>query len=678
MQPFDEAQSITAGETSPRRLFVYNGGFLTQRRLRRILNLCGYQVRLGLPGADDLVGVWGKSPTAHRGEKVAADRDLNILRVEDAFLRSLFPGALKNEPPVGLFLDHKGVHFDPAQPSDLEEILATHPLDDTALLNRARGAIARIKDAHLTKYAATPLDVAPPEPGYVLVIDQTRGDASVTASGAGDAHFQEMLVMAQEEHPGARVLIKTHPETQNGIRPGYFGEKDCNERISLWDQPISPWVLFEGAVGVYTVSSQMGFEAIFAGHKPRIFGQPFYVGWGLTSDERPVPRRHRILTKAQLFAATMLLYARWYDPYRDQLCDLEDVIAQLEAEVRAWREDQHGWAGHGIRLWKRKHFQRFFGRFHPMRFEEHSDNAQLPSHPSSHRKALTWGIKDGPKDTVRVEDGFLRSKGLGAALIPPLSLICDRSGIYYDPAQPSDMEDHIAQRAELRPDQDLRATKLIERLRALGLSKYNLGGTRPDLPEGKLILVPGQVEDDASILQGTDAISTNRDLLQACRVANPTARILYKPHPDVVAGLREGAVPDADLIADLVLPDVDMAWLLDQVSEVWTMTSLTGFEALIRGCRVTTLGAPFYAGWGLTQDLGKVPVRRQAKVSLNGLVHAALIDAPRYLDPVTGLPCSVEVAVERLSKGQIPHPGLRNRLLSKAQGLFASRASLWR
>lgn len=658
----------TAGETSPRRLFVYNGGFLTQRRVRRILSLSGYQVSLGVPASDDLIGIWGQSPTSHRGEAVAEKRGVGILRVEDTFLRSLFPGAQK-EPPIGLVLDGKGVHFDPSQPSELETLLATHPLDDAALLARARGCIARIREAHLTKYAATPIDVTPPEPGYVLVVDQIRGDASVAASGAGDAHFQEMLVMAQEENPGARVLIKTHPESQQGIRLGYFSEKDCNERISLWDKPISPWLLFEGAVGVYTVSSQMGFEAIYAGHKPRIFGQPFYAGWGLTLDERPVPRRHRQLTRAQLFAASMMLYPRWYDPIRDDLCELEEVIGQLEAMTRAWREDRLGWNAHGIRLWKRKHFQTFFGAHMRMTFDKASEDG---------RPNVTWGSKDGPADTVRVEDGFLRSRGLGAELVPPLSLICDTTGIYYDPTKPSDLERLIASRAELRADQELRAQKLAERLRALGVSKYNLGGAQPDLPNGDLILVPGQVEDDASILTGTSQVSTNHALLQATRAANPDATIIYKPHPDVVAGLRKGPVADAEQMADLVLPDADMAWLLDRVTEVWTMTSLTGFEALIRGCAVTTLGAPFYAGWGLTQDLGKTPVRRQARVSLNGLIHAALIDAPRYLDPVTGLPCTVEVAVERLASGRIPHPGMVNRLLSKAQGALASYSNIWR
>ena len=108
------------------------------------------------------------------------------------------------------------------------------------------------------------------------------------------------------------------------------------------------------------------------------------------------------------------------------------------------------------------------------------------------------------------------------------------------------------------------------------------------------------------------------------------------------------------------------------------MTSGLGFEALIRGVKVTTLGTPFYAGWGLTTDKGDVPARREARPSLEALVQAVLIDYPRYFDPVTGTPCPVEVVLDRLEHGPLPHPGAGNRLLSKLQGWFAGYAHLWR
>ncbi|MGJ8544890.1 MAG: capsular polysaccharide biosynthesis protein [Sulfitobacter sp.] len=663
-----------AGPEKARRLFVYNGGFLTQRRLRRILQLSGYAIHLGRPdpARGDAIGIWGNSPTAHRGRAMATRSGAPLICIEDAWLRSLFPGR-KGEPPLGLLIDTRGAHFDPAQPSDLEMILAHDPLDDTALLNRARGAIARLRGEHLTKYAGVDPAAPLPAPGYVLVIDQIRGDASVTASGADRARFLEMLVFAQEEHPGARILIKTHPETAQGLRPGYFTDADCNARISMICDPVSPWALLEGAIGVYTVSSGLGFEAIFAGHKPRVFGQPFYAGWGLTEDAFEVQRRQRILTRPQLFAGAMMRYPKWYDPYRDQLCNIETAIDTLAAQARSWREDRAGWTASGMRLWKRAPLRRFFGAHGALRFTD------TPAPPRPH---MLWASKPGPcpPGAFRCEDGFLRSRGLGAALTPPLSLVLDDLGIYYDPAQPSRLERHITARADLRPDQSARARALITALNAHGLSKYNIGAA-PSLPDMALdtprILVPGQVEDDASIRTGAGQINTNAGLLAATRAANPDALILYKPHPDVEAGLRSGAC-DAAKWADHVIQNADPAALLDTVDQVWTMTSLLGFEALLRGVPVTTFGAPFYAGWGLTTDLGDVPPRRRARPALEGLVHAALIDYPRYFDPVTNLPCPPEVVIDRLASGTAPRGGPLNRGLSKLQGLMASQSWLWR
>lgn len=663
-----EADAVSGGPDRA-RLFVYNGGFLRDRRLRRILDLSGYDLRVGLPGPGDLVGVWGNSPTSHRGETLARKRAVGLIRVEDAFLRSIRPGR-SGEAPVGLLLDRSGMHYDAAIPSDLEQILTTVPLDDSALLNRARDAMARLRDSHLSKYNDFDPDADGPEPGYVLVVDQTRNDAAVRASGGNDALFREMLVFAQEEHPGARVLIKTHPETEAGFRQGYYSDRDATGRVHLLRDAISPWTLLNGAVGVYTVSSHMGFEAILAGHRPRVFGQPFYAGWGLTHDQTPVPRRERRLTRAQLFAAAMFLYPKWYDPFRDRMCDLETVLDNLESSTRAFRQDRHGWVARDISLWKRRRVAQMFGRYQGVAF-----SGETPHH--SARRTMAWASKpDAAAASARIEDGFLRSRGLGAELTPPCSLVLDDLGIHFDPSRPSRLERLIADRETLRSDQRDRAERLIARLVSARLSKYNQGGACPDLPQGHRVLVTGQVEDDASVLCATGTLRTNLALLQTARAAHPDAVIVYKPHPDVEAGLRPGAI-DASL-ADVVAQQADPVALLEVIDEVWTLTSLLGFEALLHGRPVTTLGAPFYAGWALTRDLGSVPERRKARPDLAGLVHAALIDYPRYFDPVTGQICPVEVIVERLAAGRLAQGGPVNRVLSKLQGLFAEQAHLWR
>ena len=267
------------GAGQRRRGYVYTAGFVTNARIRRILHLSGYDLRLGRPGPDDDVLVWGHSPYAPRGEAVARATGAPLVRVEDAFLRSLHPGR-SGDPPLGLILDRQGMYFDATQPSDLETLLATHPLDDTALLDRARDALARIADADLTKYCATDPTLPPPPPGYVLVIDQTRGDASIRLGGASAHSFAEMLAHAQTDHPGAPIVIKTHPDTQNGHRPGHFDPATLPPGVTLDDRPIAPRLLFEGARAVYCVTSQLGMEAIFCRPQARHLRRALLCGLG--------------------------------------------------------------------------------------------------------------------------------------------------------------------------------------------------------------------------------------------------------------------------------------------------------------------------------------------------------------------------------------------------------------
>ncbi|MBD3764726.1 MAG: capsular polysaccharide biosynthesis protein [Rhodobacterales bacterium] len=667
------AQDGPAGQ-APRRALAYSAGFF-RGALPGILAGAGLRPRIGLAGAGDAVLVWGRSPYAPRGEAMAARAGAALIRVEDAFLRGIHPG---RGAPLGLMIDRTGgVHFDASVPSALETILARDPLDDHVLLTRAREAMARLAAIDASKYNAHDPALPPPPPGYVLVVDQVRGDASVRHGGVTAATFAEMLDCALQDHPGARVVIKAHPETRAGRRPGHFGPEVARDRVSLLTDPVSPRALLEGAIAVYTATSQLGFEAILAGHRPQVFGAPFYAGWGLTADRASFPRRRRRLTPTQLFAGAMILAPHWHDPCRNRPCSLEQAIDQLEAEIRAHREDRAGHVAIGMRLWKRGAVQGFFGGERRVLFRDDPAAAARVAQATG-RRMMAWEGRapaDSAGAVARVEDGFLRSRGLGADLVPPLSLVVDDLGIYYDPGTESRLERLVA--APLPPGGRARAERLVAALRARGVTKYNLGGAVPDLPAGHRVLVPGQVEDDASIRLGGGAVRTNLALLQAVRAARPGAVILFKPHPDVEAGLRPGAVEAAGL-ADRVLTRADPVALLAQVDEVWTMTSLMGFEALIRGVPVTCLGAPFYAGWGLTTDLGPVPARRQARPDVLQLAHAALIAYPRYRDPVSGRPCPVEVAVDRLATGGPPRRGLALRLLAKAQGAAAGLAWIWR
>ena len=155
--------------------------------------------------------------------------------------------------------------------------------------------------------------------------------------------------------------------------------------------------------------------------------------------------------------------------------------------------------------------------------------------------------------------------------------------------------------------------------------------------QGKqVILVPGQVEDDASIVYGCTDVKTNLALLKAARAAHPDGFVVYKVHPDVLAKNRKGKVNWAELkqYADVIETETSVVSCINACDVVHTMTSLTGFDALLRGKQVVVYGRPFYAGWGLTQDRGAAfeVDRRKRILSLDELVAGALLHYPIYYD----------------------------------------------
>lgn len=304
--------------------------------------------------------------------------------------------------------------------------------------------------------------------------------------------------------------------------------------------------------------------------------------------------------------------------------------------------------------WKRKPLQQIFSN-QTIRFV--SDINDVPSGS----ELLVWGMRVVPEAKkrhialIRVEDGFLRSVGLGTDLIKPLSWVTDRSGIYFDATRESDLE-RLLTHTSFSPELLERAKKLRTKIVTSGLTKYNTGShnwIRPAMDK-KIILVPGQVESDASISYGSASIKTNIDLLQKVREANPEAYILYKPHPDVVARMRAKGQREDEVTqwCDEVIIDAPMGQLLESIDEVHCLTSLAGFEALLRDKKVTCYGHPFYAGWGLTNDVFQMS-RRSKILMLDELVAGALILYPHYMSRTKESLISPEEAIDELIEWQL-------------------------
>ena len=386
----------------------------------------------------------------------------------------------------------------------------------------------------------------------------------------------------------------------------------------------------------------------------------------------------RAPTIADRVFADLVATTVYRDPLTDGPAEAIDAVAQLADWRRMIDANRDITVATGMARWKRREIERFLwaGRPRPLPFATSATAAiriaaaaggAIATWPSRNPPGLIEGAAAAGVPIHRVEDGFIRSVGLGAACVPPLSIAVDTRGIHYDPAQPSDLEMLLAE-ARFDPPLLARAEALIGYIVDHGIGKY--GADRPTLPTDspadgrRRVLVTGQVEDDMSVRLGGAGIVSNLDLLARARALEPDAILWYRPHPDVDAGLRRGRIADAQALdhADAVMRGGSMAALFDQVDAVHVLTSLAGFEALLRGREVIVHGQPFYAGWGLTTDLAPPVVRRGRRLTITELVAAVLILYPRYLDPATGLPCGPERMTERLANQAISTASALTRL----------------
>jgi capsular polysaccharide export protein len=396
------------------------------------------------------------------------------------------------------------------------------------------------------------------------------------------------------------------------------------------------------------VTSQVGFEALIWGKKVKCFGMPFYAGWGLTEDVLPAPKRRKSISLEQLIYAALVKYPIYRDPETYEVTTVEKTIKYIGFQRQMRFRFPETLYAYGFTPWK-KSILKFFTQGSELVFTKHLEDVPIAS------TLLVWGSQncDGLDESVnliRVEDGFLRSVGLGGDLIQPQSWAFDNEGIYYDSSKPSQLET-ILNNTEFKSEELVRAKQLIEKLFEHRISKYNLGDSELEIKNGgkTTILVVGQVEKDASIRFGTGEVNTNLKLLKAVREKFPAAYILYKPHPDVVVGIRRKGESESleKNYYDHKVESGDALALFDAVDSVHTMTSLVGFEALLRNKKVYTYGQPFYSGWGLTIDT--MPnERRNRQLNLEELVTGSLIRYPTYISSTSKMYTSPERTVEEL------------------------------
>ncbi|AUI66645.1 MULTISPECIES: capsular polysaccharide biosynthesis protein [Glaesserella] len=636
-------------------------------------------------GIDAVIG-WGMRPTTKKARQYAAQHKLPYIALEDGFLRSLGLG-VQGYAPFSLVYDDIGIYYDTTRPSRLEQLILANQVDAN-LLADAEKAIQFIKQYKLSKYnhARDFQETERERKARVLVVDQTFGDMAVKYGQADEQHFKQMLNAAIAENPDAEIWVKTHPDVLSGKKKGYLTELSAyGERIKLFTQDVNPPSLLDVVDKVYCVTSQLGFEALLFNKKVVTFGVPWFAGWGVTDDRHPniqlLGERRQTRSILQLFIASYLQYSRYIDPNTQEAGSIFDVIDYLQ---RAKLLNQR-LAGNlycvGMSLWKQAVIKPFFKlplcHLHFVSSQKKLENQPL----AENAKLLIWGAgkpalhefaQQHHLPVLRMEDGFIRSVGLGSNLVAPLSLVVDDLGIYFNVEIPSRLE-WILQNQHFSNWDLTQADIIKQRLVSENIGKYNVGsqGFKLVQTEKRTILVPGQVEDDASIRLGSPKIKRNLDLLRKVRELNPDAYIIYKPHPDVVSGNRIGHIPMEEALkyADEIVETANILDCIMQVDEVHTMTSLAGFEALLREKVVHCYGLPFYANWGLTQDQLQLE-RRTRRLSLNELISAVLVYYPFYVDPQRKQFINAQGAIHILQQQKLHqgNDGIRRPWIAKQIG----------
>lgn len=619
---------------------------------------------------DDLFFGWGRKKSGLKAMNLAKKYNTKFILLEDGFIRSLNLG-VENSPSFSMVKDDIGIYYDATMPSKLENLLNTYEFKGEEI-KQAKKAIELIKKYKISKYNNNldiPDNYFQKDEKRVLIIAQTANDASLEFGLAKDFKTVDMIKDAIKENPDSKIYIKIHPDVLSGKKQSDLDINSLPKECILISENFNPIALLEFFDKVYTKTSGMGFEALIQECECVCYGMPFYAGWGLTKDKLECKRRMQKRSLEEVFYAAYILYSEYFNPYLNQKSNIFDTIQTLAKYKDIEKVNSNRLFMLGFTLWKRHFIKPFFKAKDNEIIFLNSINSLVRYKLKENDKFFIWGrridynvlkttlIKKAQDENLShftpkislVEDGFIRSISLGSDLTRPFSLIVDDKGLYIDPNKASKLEE-LLQNEIFDENMLNRAKNIIKILLENRFSKYN-GLKHENLKINakigqNIILIPAQVEDDASMILGGFGLST-LDLIKEVRAKNQDAYIIFKPHPDVLSGNRVG-LKDETLIlefCDEIVKDCSIDSAIKIADEIHTITSTSGFDALLRAKKVFTYGMPFYAGWGLTKDKHKCK-RRTRKLSLEELVAGTLITYPRYINPKTKTLCEIEVCLD--------------------------------
>jgi len=600
---------------------------------------------------------WGDKASARLPRAFAAATGVPFVAAEDGFLRSVGSHRVK-PPPLSLVLDDEGIYYRAATPSRLERLIRAAPGFPAARRAEAAAALARVRGEKLTKYNTLgPAAGGHDEPIRLLLVDQVFGDQSIGGGLASAATFEAMAAAALAAVPAADIAVKVHPDVLAGRARGYLLDIARRHGLALIADQGNPFDLLARVGAVYTVSSQLGFEALLAGRPVTCFGVPFYAGWGATTDVPAGPEAAAALARRgeprdlqDLFAAAYVAYPRYADPIRNEPISIGAAIDRIVD----WRE----------RLAARSRLVAVT-LAPPLALDDRLLEAAFGGGGAGVIRAAAGGagIPAGAEVvTARParlrEDRLARAWGFDGGLMRKTgeAALADILGATPTPAE----------RAEARRLIAALAATAFERTLVVSAA----GGdavSADDRHVAAAVLAAEPSPDDETVIAAARAAhpaATVLALREAPRPRGPTPIDRLK----AIATARRGPLAPP--------PASPLAAVRDHLVGVHVVDSALALDALALGLPVTVHGWPLFAGWGFTTEPAATP--RGTRLSFEAFVALAFVRGTEWTDPASGLPALPSEIVERgrrLAAGEPvgPDAGMLETLLRLDKRLTALR-----
>jgi len=254
-----------------------------------------------------------------------------------------------------------------------------------------------------------------------------------------------------------------------------------------------------------------------------------------------------------------------------------------------------------------------------------------------------------------LEDGFIRSFGLGVEGSPSFSMVKDDRGIYYDATAPSKLE-HILNHYDFKSDSKLMQIAKEARAKIIEhkISKYNnfkeVDLTYLDNGKAKVLIV-AQTYGDSSLEYGLGNTFSTKTMIDDALTYNPDAEVYVKIHPDVLSGKKHSDIKPQEIpkACQILEGNANPIELMAYFDKVYTKTSGMGFEALLLNKEVHCYGMPFYAGWGITTDKQRID-RRTRTLNIDEIFAGTYILYTEYYNPYLKKKTDILETIEYIAK----------------------------